>query len=307
MDQIAREMIVDSQVHLWEAHRPDRPWPPEQRGKPFVAVPGARPHRGEPLGAAELLAAMDGAGVGRAIVVPPSPVGDSNLTALEAAARHPDRLAVMGRLDPLADGAAEQLARWREQPGMLGIRMTFYKPQWAGWLDGGIEWFWRDCERHRLPLMLFAPGRMEAVGRVARAHPELVLIVDHMGRRSDLRDDACFADLDLLLQLAALPNVVVKASAVPCYSTEPYPFRNVAQYVERIVDAFGPERTLWGSDLSRLPCSYAQCVDQFRCELPFLRGDDLKLVMGRAAMRWLRWPAIIPPAPPPRADMETTR
>ncbi len=294
-------VIVDSQVHLWEAHRPDRPWPAEERGKAFVAVPGARPHRAEPLLAEEMLALMNGAGVDRAVVVPPSPIGDSNLTALEAAARHPQRFAVMGRLDPLAEGAAAQLAQWREQPGMLGLRMTFHKPKWSGWLDGGIEWFWRECERLELPVMLLAPGRMDAIGRLARQHPRLVLIVDHMGRRSELRDEACFADLDLLLRLAALPNVVVKASAAPCYSTEAYPFRNLDGYIERIVGAFGPQRTMWGSDVSRLPCTYLQSVRHFQNELAFLRGDDLDWVMGKSAARWLRWPETLvtqTPAPP---------
>jgi predicted TIM-barrel fold metal-dependent hydrolase len=285
-----RGVIIDSQVHLWEAHRPERPWPLDERGKTFVAGPGARPHRAEPLLADEMLALMNEAGVDRAVIVPPSPVGDSNLTALEAAARHPRRFAVMGRLDPLAEGAASQLARWREQPGMLGVRMTFHRPKGSAWLDAGIEWFWRDCERYRLPVMLLAPGRMDAIGRLARAHPGLVLIVDHMGRRSELRDDACFADLDLLLGLAELPNVVVKASAVPCYSTEAYPFGNLAPYVERIVEAFGPQRTMWGSDISRLPCTYRDCVRHFQRELPFLRGGDLDWVMGKAAARWLRWP-----------------
>jgi predicted TIM-barrel fold metal-dependent hydrolase len=213
---------------------------------------------------------------------------------------------VMGRFDPLAEGAAAQLARWREQPGMLGIRMTFHKPKWSGWLDGGIEWFWRDCARHDLPVMLLAPRRMEAIGKLARAHPRLVLIVDHMGRQSELRDDACFADLDLLLRLAELPNVVVKVSAVPCYSTEAYPFRNLEPYVERIVEAFGPQRTMWGSDVSRLPCSYLECVRQFRYELPFLRGDDLDWVMGKAAARWLRWPQEdVAASPPTLQEMPT--
>ena len=102
--------ITDAQVHLWEAHRPDRPWPSEQIGKPsFVVVPGARPHRPEPLGADELIEMMDRTGIDRAVIVPPSPVGDSNDTALEAAARFPARFAVMGRFNPDADGARERL------------------------------------------------------------------------------------------------------------------------------------------------------------------------------------------------------
>ena len=81
-------IITDAQVHLWEAHRPDRPWPPEEvEQKVFVAAKGARPHREKPLGGQEMVDVMDAAGVARAIIVPPSPVGDSNDTALEAVAQ----------------------------------------------------------------------------------------------------------------------------------------------------------------------------------------------------------------------------
>src|SRR4051812_17899234 len=124
-------MIIDSQVHLWEAHKPDRPWPAEFIGKPmFVAAPGARPHREEPLGAEEMLAVMDATGVDRAVIVPPSPVGDENLTAIEAVAKFPKRFAIMGRFNPEAAGARARLETWLQQPGMLGIRMTFHRPQW---------------------------------------------------------------------------------------------------------------------------------------------------------------------------------
>src|SRR3546814_16014308 len=94
-------LITDTQVHFWEAHRADQPWPAEEIGKKtFVAVPGARPHREAPLLADEFLGIMDAAGVSRAIIVPPSPVGDSNITALRAAQRPPARLAIMGRFNP---------------------------------------------------------------------------------------------------------------------------------------------------------------------------------------------------------------
>lgn len=286
-------IITDAQVHVWEAHRPDRPWPEEQRASPsFVAVPGARPHRAEPIGAAEMIRMMDGAGVQRAVIVPPSPAGDCNATALEAAAQYPDRFAVMGRFDPMAPGARERLAHWLEQPHMAGIRLTFHKPQWANWLDdGSIAWFWQACERLQIPLMLLIPGRLDAVAAVAQRHPGLTLVLDHLARRSDLRDAACFADLDRLLRLAALPNVAVKASAVPCYSNAPYPFANLDAYLQRIYEHFGPMRTFWGSDVSRLPCSYRQAVEHFTRELRFIPAADLPWVMGGALSRVLRWPA----------------
>jgi predicted TIM-barrel fold metal-dependent hydrolase len=287
-------IITDAQVHVWEAHRPDRPWPAESlaAGPSFVAVPGARPHRAEPIGADEMVAMMETAGVARAVIVPPSPVGDCNDTALEAAARFPDRFVVMGRFDPMQPDARARLAGWLAQPHMAGIRMTFHKPQWGRWLDdGSIDWFWADCERLGIPLMLLIPGRLDAVGAVARRHPGLTLIIDHLGRRSDLRDDACFADLDALLALGTLPNVAVKASAVPCYSTQPYPFRNLQPYLRRIYEHFGPRRTFWGSDVSRLPGSYREAVDHFAHALDFIPAAELPWVMGGALSEVLRWPA----------------
>jgi len=284
--------VTDSQVHLWEAHRPDRPWPDEYvKQKVFVAAPGARAHREAPLEAPEMIATMDAAGVDRAIIVPPSPVGDMNLTGLEAAMRYPSRFAVMGRFNPQAEGAREQLERWLDQPGMLGVRLTFHKPQWSRWFDdGSLDWFWDACERLGIPVMIFVPGLLHQVPAIAERRPGLTLILDHMARRSALRDDACFADLDELLALARFPNIAVKTSSAPCYSTQPYPFANLTPYLRRIYDAFGPKRLMWGSDYTRLPCTYRECVDHFRCELDFLGAEDKRWILGETAATLLRWP-----------------
>ncbi len=100
------------------------------------------------------------------------------------------------------------------------------------------------------------------------------IILDHIARDSGLRDDACFADLDKLLALERHANVAAKVSAVPCYSTEPYPFANLTPYLRRIYETFGARRLMWGSDITRLPCSYGKCLEHFRRELPFLGDED---------------------------------
>ena len=86
-----------------------------------------------------------------------------------------------------------------------------------------------------------------------------------------------------------IPNVAVKLSGAPSYSSEPYPYRNIHQYIRRIFDAFGPQRCFWGTDITRMPCSYRQCVTMFTEELPWLQGRDKELVMGDAICDWLGW------------------
>lgn len=259
--------------------------------KAFVAAPGARPHREAPLSAEEMVGMMNAVGVARAIIVPPSPLGDQNQTALEAVARYPDRFGIMGRFNPEASSARIDLESWLTQRGMLGIRLTFHKPQWSSWLtDGSLDWFWRDCERLSIPVMALLPGRLDTVPAIANRFPGLTLILDHMARPSGSRDAACFTDLNALTELARFPNVSVKASAAPCYSTEQFPFRNLTPYLHRIFDAFGPRRMMWGSDVTRLPCTYAECLEHFLYHLDFLQGEDKAWVMGKALSHLLRWP-----------------
>ena len=56
-----------------------------------------------------------------------------------------------------------------------------------------------------------------------------------------------------------------------------------------MVDKMGPQRCFWGTDITRMPCSYRQCVTMFTDELPWLQGKDKELVMGRAICEWLGW------------------
>ncbi|HUA55589.1 MAG TPA: amidohydrolase family protein [Candidatus Sulfotelmatobacter sp.] len=275
-------LIVDAQVHLWAADTRDRPWPKRE----------TKPHRSEPLGRAELLREMDEAGVRRVVIVPPSWEGDRNDLALEAARLEPDRFAVMGRLPLEKPESRGLIEHWKRQPGMLGARFTFHTSEQRPWLtDGTADWLWSAAERAQVPLMIHVPGSLAKVDPIAARHPGLKLVIDHLGRFSNLRDAEAFADLPLLLALARRPNVAVKASALPCLSTAPYPYRNLHTYVRQAFDAFGPSRVFWGTDLSRLPCRYRQAVTMFTEELPWLAGADLEQVMGKAICAWLGWPA----------------
>src|SRR6266849_9816541 len=102
-------------------------------------------------------------------------------------------------------------------------------------------------------------------------------------------DEAAFANLGEMLALATYPNVAVKLSGAPSYSSHPYPYRNIHPYLRQIFDAFGPQRCFWGTDITRMPCSYRQCVTMFTEELPWLTGNDRDLVMGRAVCEWIGW------------------
>jgi len=275
-------LIVDAQVHMWGPNTTQRPWP--DRGPP---------QREAALEQDELLREMDTAGVHRTIIVPPIWEGDRNDLGLAAARALPDRFAVMGRLNPESPDAKRQLTIWRQQPGMLGIRFSFTNPAVRPLLtEGRVDWVWGVAEKAGVPIyLLVTPEDLPRIDAAAERHPGLKLVLDHLAIPTHMKDAPAFAHIDSVLALAKRPNIAVKVSALPCYTAAPWPYLNLHPMLRRVYDSYGPERMFWGSDLSRLPCSYRECVTMFTEEMPWLKAHDLEWIMGRGVCAWLGWPA----------------
>ena len=239
---------------------------------------------------------MDAAGVDRVVVYPPTWEGPRNDYALEAAAAHPGRIAVMGRADPADPDVVRALPRWRDQPGMLGLRLSVNRGDRAAQLRSAADsGFFAAAEEHQIPLSLYMPGSYNALGELAGRFQRLRIMVDHLGL--DSPDVPLAKAVEPLLPLAAHPNIAVRASALTCFVSEPFPFPSMTAAVGIVVDAFGADRVFWGSDLSRLPCSYAELVDTFIDHLPALSDASLAQIMGAALADWVRWP--VPDGSPP--------
>ena len=179
---------------------------------------------------------------------------------------------------------------WKSRPGMLGLRFFFLQPHQQNWLsDGTMDWLWPAAERARIPIALMASNQLPAVRPNRRTAPGLALADRPFARVRGATDDAAHANQPALLALAKYPNVAVKATGAPGNSSEPDPYRNIHKYIEQIYDAFGPQRMFWGTDITRMPCSWKECVTMFTEELPWLKGRDLELVMGRAVCDWIGW------------------
>ncbi len=278
---MAGRMIVDAQVHLWKASTPERPW-----------VPGMVPQLPEPFGYDKLLPLMDEAGVDRVVIVPPSWEGDRVDYALEAVGKYPDRFAIMGRI-PLKDPrSADLLPRWKERKGMLGIRVTFLGAHAPLLTDGTADWLWPAAEQARLPVMFLTGGQTREFARIAERHPALPLIIDHMGVNVGVAKAGKIPDaIEASVVLAKYPNVSVKLSAAPAYSSQPYPFGDMTVHIRRLFDAFGPQRCYWGTDMTNsfAKASYRERVTHFTEHLDFLSEADKDWVMGRAILARLGW------------------
>ena len=269
--------IFDGQIHLWLPNTPEHPW-----------APGATTYMGDSYRIEDALALLDREEVDGAVIVTPSWLGADNSYGLEASRRYPQRFAVMGRFDFEADGVEERLHSWKSSPGMLGIRATVLDPPSIRMFqDSGMLWFWERCAELGIPLMCYPRQYIPLIGPLAQRVPDLRIIIDHCARIAHgPMDDAAWDDIDLLLDLARHPNVAAKVSSLPSFSTQPYPFPNLHAPIRAIYDAFGADRMIWGSDVTRLSCSYRENIRLFTEALDFLTATDREKIMARNLTDW---------------------
>lgn len=269
--------IVDAQIHLWG-----------------TGLPSNMSHRQiTHFSPEECIPLMDEGGVAAAVIHPPGWDPNSTEMAFAAVRKYPGRFAIMGSLPLDRPDSRERIAGWRAQPGMLGLRYTFLHDPARQWLsEGALEWLWAAAERASVPIAMLATDSLADIGRIAERHPGLRLTIDHLGGRgglTTLKDHAAMTHMPQLVALAKYPNVAVKATGAPGYSAEAYPFPIMQTYLRQIFDAFGPQRMFWGTDITKMPCSWRQCVAMFTEQLAWLSEADKRLVMGDALCAWWGW------------------
>jgi predicted TIM-barrel fold metal-dependent hydrolase len=284
---------IDAQFHCWEAQSEQFPWDPAF-GLPGTPMAASRAHYAHaPFPVSRLLAAMDTVGVDAGLIVVPSIYANDNRYSLSAAAACPKRLAVIGKIDENDADLEERIASWRAQPCMLGIRVIVTQRDCARLSGAGLSKLFSAASRHAVPVCLYTPGCLAEAAGVADRHPQLKIIIDHLGLAAPPAIPAGpqpFADIDHLVELARRSNVAVKLSGVPALSREPFPFRDLWPQLHRVIRAFGPERCMWGSDFTRVADlhSYGQAIDYIR-DTSELSTDEKAMILGGSLLRQFRW------------------
>lgn len=275
-------MIIDSQIHAYEANTPQRPW----RSVPNWPASAT----GD-----EMVAAMDRVGVDGSIFISSfSMYGYDASYAVEVQRAHPGRFALVKPVDPDDPAVEEVVAEWKRTPGTVGIRalMKTDSPHRAGHL--GLDRMLRAAARHGFPVNILCWGNLDAGAELIDRHPETRFILDHLGiqqpHEAAQRAAQPWADLPRVLALAKRQNLVIKVSGACTLSKEPYPYADIWDPLARVFDAWGFERCLWGTDWTRAfaVVNYEQAVEPFRLT-DRLSDSERAMLMGEACARVYGW------------------
>lgn len=269
-------MIVDAHTHIWSPNPRAYPWAPHDQ------VPVST----ERAGVEDLLNAFDRAGVAGGLCLQPRVYGYDHAYLTSALQAYPDRLAGVCTINPVRPSGPAELRCLVKEHRYRGLRLNPMADADPAWLDGPEgEPLWREAAELALVVsVLINPGQLPRLLAVARRFRELPIVVDHLGRCTPQTPSDQVKDL---VQMAQLPNVSIKISALSTLSNEPYPYQDLHPLIEACYQSFGPERLLWGTDFPHILAAgpYHLTLDAVQIGMPFIASDDLPAILGENTTR----------------------
>jgi L-fuconolactonase len=275
----AKLEIIDSHTHVISADK-DR-YPPAPLGGHQSDWSKARPvnHDG-------LAAAMDQAGIAKAVVVQASTVyGHDARYVVEAVHAHPNRFVGVFSIDPLADDAVEQMKRWIGE-GLAGVRLFTTgstMPGQAHWLADETSYpAWEYAEAHQIPVCLqMTIAGIPMLRTLLERFPKVRVLLDHLAR-PDLSDGPPYSRAQSLFELVNFPGVHLKltnrtvAAAGEGVST-------AATFIPHVVRVFGAERILWGSNFPAAEGTLSDLLSEAKAAVASLPHSEQAMIFAGAA------------------------
>ena len=219
-------------------------------------------------------------GVSRAVLV--QHMGEYDNSYIEQiVAAEPERFAGVFLVDTDADDAGDSLARWGEKEVFRGIRLL------AHTLATRPE-LWEQAAEAGLNVVVYdeptIADYVDSLASFLRSLPDARLVLPHFGRL-DPAESPRFQSFDHILSLARFPNAFMQISAMDSFAQ--YPFQELVPLVRIVLQAFGPERVLYGSNYPALRSQAALGADldlllSGRLGVP---ADCLEMVICHTALR----------------------
>ena len=227
--------IIDTHVHVW-----CRGTGPECRPSSTARIP--IPSESVPV--EWLIDDMQRTGISYAVLVQSSAFGANNRYIVECLERFPGTFRAIGLVHPLDTRAPRRLKEWASR-GVSGFRFhpVFFED--ASWLDApSSDRIWDAAEETDSILQFhLRPQHAESLASIASRHPNVRVIVDHLGK-PDVSTPGSEAPI---LALADRPNTWIKIGDYQIASNMDYPWPDLKPLVAKLSESFGTERMIWGT------------------------------------------------------------
>jgi len=231
-------MRIDAHHHLWRLARGDYGW----------LTPDLRPLYRD-FDAKDLQPLLQAAKMDATILVQAAPTEAETDYLLAIAQQTPWVAGVVGWTNLAAPDAKARVARLAEAPRLVGLRpmlQDLSDPEWI--LTADVHDGLSAMATHGLVFdALVREFQLPAIVQLAQRFPTLSIVLDHAGKPS-IDGPPSRTWYDTIGALADLPNMNVKLSGLLTEAPAGVGPELLAPYFDRLVETFGPDRILWGSD-----------------------------------------------------------
>jgi predicted TIM-barrel fold metal-dependent hydrolase len=190
------------------------------------------------------------------------------------------------------DPHAKDVARQMTDLGRRGVRAFRIHPRLsrqppARWLEpaGYAGMFAQAPKNNQALSCLIDPDGLPELDRMCRRFPQTPVIVDHLCRIG-ANGTIAARDVKALCALAAHKRVLVKVGAFYALGKRQAPYDDLAELIQQVVKAFGPQRCMWESDCPfqvQNGHTYQASIDLVRTRLRFLTAGDRDWLLRRTA------------------------
>ena len=282
-------MKIDAHQHFWKLDLPfDYAWLHEPQHQPIC-----RDFLPE-----DLLPRLQKSGIDRTLFVQTQHDLQENRWALSLARQHEFIAGVVGWVDLTSDRCEGQLMEFRDDPLFVGVRhITQGEPDDDFILRDDVIRGLKVLQKHQVPFdLLFYVQHLKHASTLAGQLPDLKLVIDHLSKPKikDRQIDDWRTDLQ---RAARFPNVFCKLSGmVTEASWTDWSLADLQPYVETALEAFGPERCMFGSDwpVCELAADYEQVFSALETLVAGLSDAEQEQIFSGTASRFygLSLPAI---------------
>ncbi|TFL16501.1 amidohydrolase family protein [Jannaschia formosa] len=274
-------MRIDAHHHLWQPLRGDHDWMPE--GDPILDRQYAP---------ADLAPVLNRHGIDRTILVQAAATTDETEYMLGLADATDWIAGVVGWIDFEDAGQRATLDRLARHPKFLGVRPMIQDIPDEDWmLRDDVAWGYAAVTELDLTFdALGFPRHLANFHRLLTAHPDMRTVVDHC-LKPDIAGGGGFRYwADGMTRLARDTRACVKLSGLVTEAARGWSVDDLRPYAEHVLDAFGPERVMWGSDwpVCRLRAEYddwLSAAEDLCADLPKATRAE---VFGGTAARFYR-------------------
>jgi L-fuconolactonase len=276
-----RPNIVDAHHHFWDPAAADYPW-----------LTGELATIRRAFGPADLAPELEATGVATTVLVQTRSSVDETVQFLTIAESSPFVRGVVGWVDLTGPAVSDAIARLRDGRGgdrLVGIRHQAHDEADADWLlrddvVRGIEAVGRAGLVYDL---LVRPRELPAALALARRLPDVRFLIDHLAK-PPIATGALEPWASLIEPFRPLDHVACKLSGMVTEADwTSWTPAGLQPYVDHVLDVFGPDRLLCGSDwpVCLLAASYRDVYGAARQTTAVLGAADREAVFGGTATR----------------------